>query len=357
LKSSRRNHRNSEPLAMTVITETVAAPTKDIYANPDARKVLEFLIWNAGTVLSPTILPTDEITYPQLESILGKDTLTKEKQIRLLKVMSDANVLVAELVDKVPLCPSCGSSQVSTRYICPHCYTFDITKTFLFEHLKCGKVGSSDEFAKDEQIICPKCQTVLHDFGVEYRSVGAWYKCSRCNHSFNSPSHSHFCRPNRHQFTSDAVQLVPLYQYQINSEAAEQIKLKVLVYAEAITQLENLGLTVFAPHSLLGKSGEKQPFDIVLSQQKKGWRGEERTIVIDIKIDKQPTGVDAVKKFHAKVKDVKPSESWLITVPGLDAEAGTLIGNLNLSHSEGATLLEAMQVFLDKSDVKSYVER
>jgi len=342
---------------MTVITETAQTPPKDVYADPDARKVLEFLIWNAGTTLSPTILPTDEITYPQLESILGKDTLTKEKQIRLLKAMTEANVLVVELVDKVPICPTCSSNQISTRYICPQCYTFDITKTFLFEHLKCGKVGSSDEFVKDEKVICPKCQTVLHDFGIEYRSVGAWYKCRRCNHSFNSPSHSHFCRPNRHEFTSDAVQLVPLFQYRINPEAAEQIKLKVLVYAEAITQLENLGLTVLAPHSLLGKSGETQSFDIVLKQLKRGWRGEEKTTVIDLKIDKQPTGIETVKQFHAKVRDVKPSESWLITVPGLDAEADSLMRNLNLSHAEGATLLEAMQVFLDKSDVKSYVER
>ena len=342
---------------MAVVTETAQTPSKDVYADPDARKVLEFLIWNAGTTLSPTILPTDEIAYPELESILGKDTLTKEKQDRLLKAMTEANVLVAELVDKVPICPTCGSNQVSTRYICQHCYTFDITKTFLFEHLKCGKVGSSDEFAKGEKTICPKCQTVLHDFGVEYRSVGAWYKCSRCNRSFNSPSHSHFCRPKHHEFTSDAVQLVPLFQYRINPETVEQIKLRVLVYAEAITQLENLGLTVLAPHSLLGKSGETQPFDIVLKQQKKGWRGEEKTTVIDIKIDNKPTGTEAVKKFHAKVKDAKPTESWLITVPGLDAEADTLIRNLNLSHAEGATLLEAMQVFLDKSDVKSYVER
>jgi hypothetical protein len=177
--------------------------------------------------------------------------------------------------------------------------------------------------------------------------VGAWYKCNRCAHSFNSPSHSHFCRP---------VQLVPLYQYRINPETTEEIKLKVLVYAEAITQLEHLGLTVLAPHSLLGKSGQAQPFDIVL-KGKKGWRGDEKTLVIDTLIDKQSAGTEAVKKFFAKVKDVKPTESWLITVPGLNADAETLIRNLSLSHAEGATLLEAMQVFQNKSDLKSYVER
>lgn len=342
---------------MTAITEVTTNPAQDIYSNPEARQILEFLIWNAGTILSPTILPTDEIAYPQVESILSKEPLTTEKQVQLLKTMMEANVLVVELMDKVPACPLCGSKQVSTRYICPQCFTFDITQTFLFEHLKCGKVGSSDEFIKDEKVTCPKCQAILHDFGVEYRSVGAWYKCNRCTHSFNSPSHSHFCRPKRHEFTSDAVQLVPLFQYRINPETIEQIKLKVLVYAEAITQLENLGLTVLAPYSLPGKSGQTQPFDIVLKQRKKGWRGEEKTVVIDILIDKEPIGTECVKKLHAKVKDVKPTESWLITVPGLNTDAETLIRNLNLSHVEGATLLEAMQVFQDKSDVKSYVER
>jgi len=341
---------------MTAITEAVTGPPQDIYTNPHARKILEYLIWNAGTILSPTILPTDEIAYPQVETIFGKDVPTTEQQIRFLKIMTESNVLLVELVDKVPTCPTCGSHQVSTRYICPQCYTFDITKTFLFEHLKCGKVGSSDEFTKDEKIICPKCQTVLHDFGVEYRSVGAWYKCNRCNHSFNSPSHSHFCRQKHHEFTFDAVQLVPLFQYRLNPDNVEQIKLKVLVYAEAITQLENLGLTVFAPHSLLGKSGQTHSFDIVLKQRKKGWRGEERVLVIDIKIDKEPIGTETVKNFTAKVKDVRPTASWLITVPGLDAEAEVLVRNLNLLHAEGATLLEAVQLLLEKSDVRSYVE-
>jgi len=342
---------------MTVITEAPTKKNTDIYTNPEARKILEYMIWNAGTILSPSILPSDEISYPQVDEILGAESAAKVGPTALLKTMTDKEVLVVELVDKVPACSVCGSKQVSTRYICPQCFTFDITQTFLFEHLKCGKVGSSDEFWKDEKVICPKCQTILHDFGVEYRSVGAWYRCNKCNHSFNVPAHSHFCRPKRHQFTSDAVQLVPLYQYRINPTATEQIKLKVLVYAEAITQLENLGLTVYAPLSLLGKSGHTQPFDIVLKHRTKGWRGEDRTMVIDIIVNTKPTRAEAVKKFHAKVKDVKPSENWLITVPGLDEEASTLVHNLNICHAEAPTLLEAMQKFQNESKVDEYVER
>jgi hypothetical protein len=148
-----------------------------------------------------------------------------------------------------------------------------------------------------------------------------------------------------------------LRQYRINPDVTEEIKLKVLLYAEAISQLENLGLTVLAPQNLLGKSGETHRFDIVLKQSKKGWRGEEKTMVIDITIGKEPVSVEAVKNFNSKVKDVKPTESWLITVPSLSDEARTLISNLNLSQAEGATLREAMQVFQSQSNLKTYVEQ
>ena len=80
-------------------------------------------------------------------------------------------------------------------------------------------------------------------------------------------------------------------------------------------------------------------------------------MVIDIIIDNKPTTTEVVKRFHAKVKDVKPTESWLITVPGLNEEANTLVQNLNISHTEGITLLEAVQAFQTKSNVGEYVER
>jgi hypothetical protein len=90
---------------MTVTSQVTREPKPDIYANSEARKILEYLIWNPGTILSPSILPTDQISYLQVESILGKEP-SEEKSIQLLKAMTEANVLAAELVDKVPTCPT-----------------------------------------------------------------------------------------------------------------------------------------------------------------------------------------------------------------------------------------------------------
>lgn len=164
-------------------TSQAVTPAPEIYSEPDARKVLQFLLRSPRTLLSPEILPTDELQYPQLKAAVD---LSPVATLELLTRMVDVKVLVADAIDKAPVCPECGSNQLSTRYTCPKCYSYDISRSYLYEHLKCGKVASDDTFKKGNQLVCPKCQAVLHNFGVEYRAVGAWYGCKSCNESFNA---------------------------------------------------------------------------------------------------------------------------------------------------------------------------
>ncbi len=319
-----------------------------MFSNQGSRKILEYLLRNAQAVLAPTILPTDEVKYEQVESILGN---VPNDASGLLSQMAAAGVLVSELVDKVPACPECGSMQLSTRYFCPQCRSHDIARTFLLEHLKCGKVGGEESFKKGEEIICPNCQAVLHNFGVEYRAVGIWYECNKCKNSFNNPTHSHFCRPKHHEFPPERVRLVPVYHYIINKSAIEKIRREVLVYAEVVTALENVGLTVLAPHDLEGRSGQVHPFDAVLVIPKKGWRGEERVVAMDIIMKDDPTGVEVAKEFVAKAKDARPYEAYMITVPGLTEDARSLLKNAKFPYFEGASLKEAVQAFQEGSGI------
>ncbi len=323
-----------------------------IYARPEARKILEYLLANVQTALGPSFLPNDELVYRQVDTILGVTPLDASG---LLSEMASSGALLAELVDKVPACPECGSKQISTRYACPQCSSYDINRTYLFEHLKCGKVGNEVSFKKDDEIICPKCQAVLHNFGVEYRAVGVWYECNKCKDSFNIPSHLHFCRPSHHKFSPDRVNLTPVYKYELNKSAMEYIRKQVLVYAEAITYLEDLGLTVKAPYSLLGKSGQPQYFDIVLVLPKKGWRSEEKIVAVDAIIGKSAVEPDAIRDFSAKVKDARPSEGYLIAVPGLTEEGRSVARNQKVGFIEGSTLKEAIESFRSKSIIKESV--
>jgi transposase-like protein len=337
---------------MTVASEVKETVPAGIYANPEARKILEFLLEFPQTILTSTLLPTDELRFEQVEKILGE---TSTDAVRLLEEMTSAQVLVSQFVDKVPACPNCASTQVSTRYICPQCASHDVNRTHLFEHLKCGKVGNEESFKKGEQIICPKCQTVLHDFGVEYRAIGVWYECNQCKNSFNNPNHSHFCRPKRHEFPTERVTLVPIYQYELNRNSMDSIRREVIVYADAITYLENLGLTVKAPHSIVGKSGQPHSFNIVLTLPKKGWRGEERTVAIDVIVKGYATEPDVFKDYVAKARDVKPSQAYLIATPALPEDSKALLKDAKLPFFEGPSLRKAMQTFREASILKEHL--
>jgi predicted RNA-binding Zn-ribbon protein involved in translation (DUF1610 family) len=323
------------------------APESTIYTNPDARKILQFLLRSPRTVVTPEIVPTDEIQYPQLVPVVQ---LNSPELLELLSQMVEAGVLVADKADKAPACPECGSHQVSTRYVCPKCFNYDISRSFLYEHLKCGKVAGDDTFRRGAQLICPNCHAVLHNFGVEYRAVGAWYKCGNCNESFNEPMHSHFCRPRRHQFATDRARLVPIYQYRLNPTALASIKKETLLYTEAITTLESLGLTVIAPGELPGKSGQTLPFDIVTPT--KGHWGGSKTVAIDVVMTNESLPAETVREFAAKAKDAKGSECYLIAVPGLKQDARTLAKNLRLTVIEAPSLKEAMTTLLSRDTFK-----
>ncbi len=319
------------------------SPEREVYSNPQARKMLLFMLRSPRTPVSPEITVTDDIRYPELTQVVE---LNDADTLDLLSRMVEAKVLQADLVDKVPACPECGSHQVSTRYVCPKCFSFNIERSFLYEHLKCGKVASDDTFKKGDQLVCPKCQTVLHNYGVEYRAVGAWYKCDSCDESFNIPSHSHFCREKRHQFTADRTRLLPVYQYRLNPDALTKTRREILMYSDVITTLEDLGLTIQAPSELPGRSGQLQPFDIIATVAKGRWGGS-KTIAIDAVKSEPGVSTDVVRNFSSKVKDTRPSESYLITVPRLTDEARTLANNLKVNYVEGASLKEATTALLD----------
>jgi hypothetical protein len=333
-------------MSLTTSVET-EAPDTAIYTNPDARKILKFLLGSPRTIVAPEITPTDDIQYPQLTPVVQ---LNPSDTLELLSTMVQAGVLVADLADKAPACPECGSHEVSTRYVCPKCYSYDVARSFLYEHLKCGKVASDDTFRKGDQLICPKCQAVLHSFGVEYRAVGAWYKCGNCNESFNVPVHQHFCRPKRHQFATDRARLVPIYQYRLNPASLATIRKETLMYNDAIAILESLGLAVLAPGEVQGKSGKAHAFDIVTTVR--GRWGGGKTVTLDVIASNESLPVEAVRDFAAKSRDAKVSESYLIAVPGLSQDARGLAESLKLSVIEGATLKDAMTLLLKRDTFK-----
>jgi hypothetical protein len=110
-------------------------------------------------------------------------------------------------------------------------------------------------------------------------------------------------------------------------------------------------MVVKAPHTITGKSGELQAFDIVATTKGGRWSGS-KTVVIDVLTSESAVSAEEVNNFMAKVRDAKPNESYLIIVPRLSDEATTLAKNLRLNFIEGASIKEATTALLNLAGFK-----
>jgi len=259
--------------------------------------------------LNPVYDPKYGYRYPQVEAVIGDPASTEEFLNRLYEM----GFLKRELYDKIIHCPACNSANVSTRYRCPYCRTFDIKKSLLIEHVSCGYIDTEERFEKKDKLVCPKCGAELTRPDVNYRKAGVWCNCNECGKSFDIPVPSHFCRECNGDFTFEDANYRNIYSYSLNEAVMKEAGVHYMLVAPVREFLQNHGFHVESPGFLKGKSGASHIFDIIASSDERA----KKIVVIDIA--SSPTG-DAVSEqsiisMFAKVFDVIPHKACLIAIP------------------------------------------
>ena len=160
----------------------------EIYKDHRVQLLLSKFVSGELSELTPVYDPKRGYRYPIAEKIVGEPATTDE----FLSHLFDVGVLRRELYDKIIYCPKCGSANISVRYCCPYCKSFNVHKSSLIEHVKCGYMDVEENFRHGNDILCPKCNQKLEKSGVDYRQAGIWCTCNECNRSFDIPSTDHF---------------------------------------------------------------------------------------------------------------------------------------------------------------------
>jgi hypothetical protein len=265
--------------------------------------------------------------YPVIEEILGDASQVDS----FLSKLSDSGVLEKTLFDKVILCPKCGSSNISFRYCCPFCKSFDIQKSSLVEHIKCGYMDLEANFRQGDKYFCPKCHEEMRKIDVDYRKAGVWCTCSNCSKSFDIPVSEHFCRNCSVTSTFEEASIKEVYSYSLSKDFKAESCQGLFLAAPIQEFLTKEGLTVRSPASLKGKSGAKHSFDIVA--HKGTVDAPKKVIVVDLAtstgdvVSEQP-----VISLFAKIFDVSPERAFLITIPRL-SENGKKMAELYNIHA------------------------
>ena len=204
----------------------------------------------------------------------------ENQKIKLLKTLTLKGYLKEKDYDSVILCPSCSSSQIFSRYNCPHCESKNLKKIQLIEHLACGYIGDRSEFDKENGLVCPKCGT---DIGVfidaqskiqsniknKIKVIGTSFECLKCGNKFEKPLVIHTCENCSTDFSYREAKYEPLPSYEITEKIIIAPNKKSTNQLDIIEKLltEN-GYMVELNTKIVGKSGFEQNFDLIAKKGK-----------------------------------------------------------------------------------------
>jgi hypothetical protein len=313
----------------------------NLYKEHNTQALLSKFLSGEITELEPVYDPKLGYRYPIVEAITGSPS----EAIEFLTRLHEAGVLERRLYDKIIYCPKCESANVSTQYCCPYCKSFDIQKSSLIEHVKCGYMDVEENFWKNNKLICPKCREELKKIDVDYRRAGVWCTCKECKKSFDIPITTHFCRDCQANSTFEEAIIKEVYAYTLKEETKAQASLGWVIIAPIRDFLTENGFDVESPAFLKGKSGANHMFDIG------AFKGEitRKTIVIDLATSVDDTvSEQPVIALFAKTFDVSPDAAYLIAIPKMGENGKRMAELYSIQIIEAKNQKEAIKALKER---------
>ena len=263
----------------------------------------------------PVLDPALTVRYPDVETIVSGSQSQAKK---LLDSLWESGALKRKFFDKILVCPTCFSANVSSDYVCSSCSSLEIEKKPLVEHAACGAIDILDSFSIDGRLYCPSCQREVTESAVTAHKQGSCFFCLQCRVKSNSPRLMHRCRNCEHLFTVSQTQLVSLYSFRLDSGVEEEFKQTYFVMKPIGMVLEELLFRVEMPGQIVGRSGTLHRFDVIAT----GSSAE--TVVIDVVASTEPITEVSVASLYAKIFDLSEVRPILVAIPSISEKAGKL---------------------------------
>ena len=320
--------------------ETNKMKRAELYRDHNTQVFLSKFLSGEISELKPAYDPKIGYRYPIVETIIGDSTAED-----FLNRLHEVGILERRLYDKIVYCPECDSANISVHYCCPYCKSFNIQKSSLIEHVKCGYMDVEGNFRKGNKLVCPKCHEELKKPDVDHRRAGIWCACKDCGKSFDIPTTAHFCRDCHTNSTFEDAVIKDVYSYSLKEEVREEAAVGWVVIAPITEFLEENGFEVESPAFLKGKSGANHMFDMA------AYRGDKtrKVTVIDLASStKNAVTEQPVIALFAKIFDVSPDNAYLIAIPKMSENAKKMAELYNIKIVEAKNQKEAIKALEDK---------
>lgn len=187
------------------------------------------------------------------------DGLSAIESKEFIGLMEKEGLLEKTEAGNIIACPYCNSANVMEFYECPECGSVNIKKIYVIEHVKCGKIFTSDNLNIKE---CPKCGEKIsspEDLKIE----GGSFRCEDCGATFENPVIRYRCLNCGKEFGLREVQVRKIEGFKIREDAKELLK-TVYVYGKVAESLLEDGYDVEVPGEILGSSGVSHLLPIIV---------------------------------------------------------------------------------------------
>ena|GEM_PF-1319990 len=183
--------------------------------------------------LTQEVMDKIEAAFAETQFLTVKPTLTAttsptidlpvEKVMQALEKLSIPNgLLETKPYCSTISCPNCDSQEAYIYLKCPDCGNILLEKGETIEHFNCGHVAFRLNFEREGKLVCPKCHKELRQIGVDYRQVGAWYKCS-AGHVFPNIQVQFICTKCKYKFDLDSARLGTHKKYALTEKGKQFI--------------------------------------------------------------------------------------------------------------------------------------
>jgi transcription elongation factor Elf1 len=320
--------------------KTKKVERSELYKDRNTQVFLSKFLNGEISELEPIYDPKVGYSYPIVGAIVGDSNVEA-----FLDRLYESGILERRLYDKIIYCPKCNSANVSIHYCCPYCKSFEIQRSALIEHVKCGYMDVEENFREGSKLICPKCHEELKKQDIDHRKAGMWCTCKDCGKSFDIPVSRHFCRNCHENFTFENAIIKDVYSYSLDEEARKETALGWVLVAPLREFLTEEGFQVESPAFLKGKSGTNHVFDIVAY---KGQATRKVTVIDLASSTENAVSEQPVIALFAKIFDASPDHAYLIAIPGIGENGKKMAELYNIQIIEAKNQKEAIKALKDK---------
>lgn len=153
---------------------------------------------------------------PQARHGYDFPTLSEAREADL-NLLTERHYLDRTFVDRVSLCPGCGSHHLNLREICPGCGRPHLASEALLRHQGCGYVGRMTEFAAgaqiDSPVICPRCYRALSQSSADHAQVGRIFVCHECGLAVEEPPVEAHCLVCSERIPAQDLSSIDFFRY------------------------------------------------------------------------------------------------------------------------------------------------